>query len=529
MKTGKKTKSTVPGELPARLRHEFGPELAVPATIIFNNIARSGLWVEHWKHGTALPLKKINNPYDESQTRLIEINHYLSLQMEKFVVQWLHWYISDKLDRDQFGGAKGHSVAHYLIEIMNFILYNQDLSEPLATILTAVDIHKGFNKIDHSITITKISDLQVPGWLLKIVCSYLTNRTISIRYRNQTSEIRKMPGGTAAGTILGLELFLVMFSDAGPAANVVSIGQQITQPLASRKPIKQTKVKWIDDVTICTSVDLKNSVVPEDRVVPRPVPYHGRTGHRLPPGANTLQQEMARLQKFTIDNKMAINRGKTKCIIANSRRKWDVMPEISLGEGENVEVVEQLKIVGYIFRSDMKTSANTDYIVKKAYARLWVIRRLKALGASHVDLLDVLQKQVLSTLYLGAPAWWCQVTDSEKTDLNRVHRCALHIIYGDEYISFSHSLARAKMLSVTDQLQKMTQTFADKTAKHPKFSQWYRPTQIQNVATRSNKPKFQPVPARTTRFSESPIPHLTALLNSKDLQKKQEEKKEQEK
>ena len=71
MKTGRKTKSSVPGELPARLRHEFGPELAGPASIIFNQIATSGQWPEHWKEGSAVPLKKVPSPKDESETRLI--------------------------------------------------------------------------------------------------------------------------------------------------------------------------------------------------------------------------------------------------------------------------------------------------------------------------------------------------------------------------------------------------------------------------------------------------------------------------
>ena len=47
----------------------------------------------------------------------------------------------DMLDRDQFGGASGYLVADHLIEVMNFILYNQDLSEPVSAMLTAADIH----------------------------------------------------------------------------------------------------------------------------------------------------------------------------------------------------------------------------------------------------------------------------------------------------------------------------------------------------------------------------------------------------
>ena len=114
MKSGRKTQSSVPGELPAKLRHEFGPELAEPAALIFNKIVASGQWPQHWKEGSAVPLKKVTQPYDEADVRLIEITHYLSLQMEKFILQWLHSFIGSKLDRDQFGGAKRHSVAPLL-------------------------------------------------------------------------------------------------------------------------------------------------------------------------------------------------------------------------------------------------------------------------------------------------------------------------------------------------------------------------------------------------------------------------------
>ena len=216
MRTSKKTKSSMTNELPARLRQEFGPELAGPASIIFNNIAQTGQWVSHWRHESAVPLKKTTEqPSDESDIRLISITYKLSQQMEKFVLAWLYYYIEDKLDRDQFGGARKHSIAHYLIEIMNFVLYNQDLCEPRATLLAAIDISKSFNNNDHSITITMLSDMGVPGWLLRIVASYLTNRTLSVRFKGSSSENKNMPGGTPAGTILGLNLFLILFNYAG--------------------------------------------------------------------------------------------------------------------------------------------------------------------------------------------------------------------------------------------------------------------------------------------------------------------------
>jgi hypothetical protein len=68
---------------------------------------------------------------------------------------------------------------------MNFVLYNQDLSQPVASMLTAVDIHKGFNKVEHSQIITILAvDMKVPNWLIRIISSYLSSRKLTIRYRN---------------------------------------------------------------------------------------------------------------------------------------------------------------------------------------------------------------------------------------------------------------------------------------------------------------------------------------------------------
>ena len=110
-----------------------------------------------------MPLKKVDAPKDESEIGLIEITSYLSLQMERTVVKWLHGFISEKLERDQFGGTKGHSVAHYVIEVMNFVLFDQDLSVPVATMITSIDIHKGFKKVEHKKIITILAEVMIEG------------------------------------------------------------------------------------------------------------------------------------------------------------------------------------------------------------------------------------------------------------------------------------------------------------------------------------------------------------------------------
>ena len=80
----------------------------------------------------------------------------------------------------------------------------------------------------------------------------------------------------------------------------------------------------------------------------------------------------------------------------NPLRKYDILSQISPEEGSNTDVVEEQKILGYMMRFDMKTISNTEYICKKAYQRMWLIRRIKSLGCPTLELLEVLRQQALS-------------------------------------------------------------------------------------------------------------------------------------
>ena len=44
-------------------------------------------------------------------------------------MDWLMVYVGHQIDLKQFGDKKGASTTHYLIEYVNYILYNMDLNE----------------------------------------------------------------------------------------------------------------------------------------------------------------------------------------------------------------------------------------------------------------------------------------------------------------------------------------------------------------------------------------------------------------
>ena len=186
-------------------------------------------------------------------------------------------YVGKKLDRDQFGGLKGNSISHYLIEMTNFILYNQDLKDPQATLAIFLDYKQGFTRCQHSIFIETLSkDYNLPGWLLRILIGYCSQRKLRVRYKQNIGEEQDIPGGGGQGVPLGLWIFLFMIDSAGPKANSQALGSIITQPNNVRKKMEKGKKKWIDDFTLLASIDLKRRLVADPSPV-RPVPWRGRT------------------------------------------------------------------------------------------------------------------------------------------------------------------------------------------------------------------------------------------------------------
>ena len=218
---------------------------------------------------------------------------------------------------------------------------------------------------------------------------------------------------------------------------------------------------------------------------------------------------------------MSINQNKCKVMVFNPLRAYAGMPKLTLsGMGDKfIEVVETFKLLGVKIRSDLKWWDNTDYICQKGYKRLWILRRLKLLGASEKELLDVYQKQVRSVLELAVPVWQPALTAQEKSQIERVQKCALHIILGSNYMGYKHALNLIGWENLEERRIKLCEKFARKASKHSKYQNWFCrdiPEPATRV-TRTNKKKsnqqYLPVETRTDRFKKSPLPFLTEILN----------------
>ena len=106
-------------------------------------------------------------------------------------------------------------------------------------------------------------------------------------------------------------------------------------------------------------------------------------------------------------------------MLFNCARKRDFTPRLKL-EDSDIEIVEKLKVLGVQITNDLKRNANTIFITKKAYSKLWMLRRLKLNGANTNELKDIYSKHVRSVVEYAAVVWHSSLTRENTTDIERV-------------------------------------------------------------------------------------------------------------
>ena len=194
--TAKKTCS-VPGDIPVSILNEFLPEFVNPITKIINATFSSHEWPTMFKKEFGIPIEKVPDPQCEDDLRSIGLTPFISKRMEKILIKWIWKYIYPHIKPDQLGGLPGCSIVHYVIRMIDFILKHLDKNtkSPSAVLGVTVDFSKAFNRMSHNIIITILSDLNIPTCALRLIVSYLSGRSMCIRYGGAVSSERRMPGG----------------------------------------------------------------------------------------------------------------------------------------------------------------------------------------------------------------------------------------------------------------------------------------------------------------------------------------------
>ena len=448
MEKSKKT-DTVPGDIPAAILKEFLPEFAKPVTEIIKKSIESHSWPEMYKKEHHVPLKKCPKPETEDDVRGIGLTPWVSKQLERVVLQWIWPYIQPHLDPDQMGGMPGCSVEHYIIKMVDFILKSMDGDSNAAVIALPVDYSKAFNRMRHSNILNSLETMNVPTCAIKLIKSYLTQRSMCVRYRGKESTFHSLPGGGPQGGLLTSILFCVQVNKAGSPCTPAS-RQPVTLPPnpASRQPValppchradKLNKEAYIDDLTLLEKISLKDLELKERTI--GPPNFHDRHHLTLPSHKSILQHQLEDLVAFTRDQSMVINNKKTKAMPFINSAGRDFLPQLTLNGVDYLEVIHETKLVGMVISHDMKWDAHIHYTVTRVNKILWQLTRFKQTGIEREKLVTFYTLKIRSILMFGAVCYHSALTLELRQMLELQQKRSLAIILGPDYISYGQALA----------------------------------------------------------------------------------------
>ena len=458
------------------------------------------------------PIPKKHPPSSIEDIRNISGTPFFSKQYESFLSDWLLPIVEPFLDPGQCGGLKKSSISHYLIKLLHFIHHNLDKPQPHAVLVACVDMSKAFNRMSHQQVIQDLFDMKVPGWLLLILISYLTNRKMVLKFRGVLSSLRSLPGSSPQGTVLGVILFIIIFNGAALRPTI----PRPSWPLFSKRKNDPSAItlKFVDDLSIAAKVNLKDDLV-EDLNRPKPLAYEERLQTKLSDSCNEIQTILDSLENFSNCRKMKINSGKSN-VMKFCKSKTKAFPaEVEIA-GNFLEVKQEMKILGVILTPNLKWNANTGYIIKNAYKKMWVLRRMKALGVDTFTMLDYYYKEVRVHLELAVPVWHSGLTLKLASDIERVQRVVICILLGNDHFNYEQACSLLGMKPLFIRRQELCANFAVKTSSSKcKHSHLFELENDGNHYTRSSSSRYREHICHTSRFFKSPLPYLTRTLNEK--------------
>ena len=112
------------------------------------------------------------------------------------------------------------------------------------------------------------------------------------------------------------------------------------------------------------------------------------------------------IKRISDEREMVLNAKKTCIFIANFTKNHQFKPMFGIpGTNRPMKVVLETKLLGYWLTPDLKPAAHVEFIVGKAMKRIWIIRRLKAVGASDAHLASIFQTLIRPILETSCPVF----------------------------------------------------------------------------------------------------------------------------
>ena len=522
LKAFRKPKTMVNGDIFPALVNEVADDLAKPLADIYNAVSDTKQWPQAWKFEYVTAIPKSSAPSSLNDLRNISCTTLFSKIYETFVLEWLGEKVS--LRSNQFGGVKGASTEHYLVELWQEVLEN--LEDPRAgSLLTSIDYSKAFNRLDFGHCLRCLKNKGASSELIAIIASFLSYRQMVVKVGNAMSQPKLVLGGVPQGSILGVFLFNVSID----AFETASCDIKEYHCASSEPPLHRNASYVIGDSQLPADYEFaadNRKITPwvskliqalkyvDDNILNEKLNFQtavdlGR--NRKLKHAVRTQNAFRRIVKEAISRGMKVNAAKTNLMVV-SDGTYEALASIVDEDGNVLKSSKEMKILGFHFSNKPNMNAQVAAIRKKMTARTWILTHLGHRGFSEEELVKVYKSCILPIHDYCSNVYHSSLTQMQVQQLERQQARALKAIFGYEH-SYRSPLQKTGLETLFDRRARRAEAFARKAAVG-KLRHWF-PRREAPRSTRQTTSYHESF-ARCQRLRNSPIHYMRRLLNGRE-------------
>ena len=191
-----------------------------------------------------------------------------------------------------------------------------------------------------------------------MLANFFQNRKMVVKWQGNYSEIKELNGSGPQGATLGLLEYLGLSNDN---ADFVK---------------NEEKFKFIDDLSLIELINLLTIGISSYNIkqhIPNDIPVKNGfiEGNKL-----KTQEYIDKIVKWTAEKQMKLNNDKSNIMIFNPSKEFEFSTRIEM-EGKILPIVKNAKLLGVIISDDFSWNENTNYIIKKANARMVLLRKAR--------------------------------------------------------------------------------------------------------------------------------------------------------